>query len=482
MYTQLVLSSVRKATVIKYWSLTLIALMLLDGCSASRRSLVAPGPPKIPDSANFYKNSEYQTDITAYTAAAEGNMAIAGTGNCPATGAAARAAVKLAFCSLANGAAGSALSGSVVIQVEDADNNLVTSATNSITLTSAPAGISGTVTVSAVAGVATFNHLTFGNPNTYTLTAATAGLTNATSGNIIIVAAGSPPPVSDLDRAKYFRNKIANNYMGDIDYVYGDYTDALFTGKGWESFIGDATALGFSTASTISAVARTKTILSALGSAVTGISLSADKNFFSQQTFQALAIAMQARRDQARQTIISNLQLTVTDYPLAAVRRDLVSYFYAGTLPGALQEIQMEAAITSHNANNPTGAPSPKTPGAPTCPTANGAAGAGTTLVFCAVANGSAGSALAPVIVEVADAHNNLVTSATNSVTIASNPPGVAGTLTVAAVGGVATFSNLTFANPGQYTLTATSGGLGDGTSGNITIAQAKTRLLQDLH
>jgi hypothetical protein len=93
--------------------------------------------------------------------------------------------------------------------------------------------------------------------------------------------------VSDLDRAKYFRNKIANNYMGDIDYVYGDYTDALFTGKGWESFIGDATALGFSTASTISAVARTKTILSALGSAVTGISLSADKNFFSQQTFQA---------------------------------------------------------------------------------------------------------------------------------------------------------------------------------------------------
>jgi len=77
------------------------------------------------------------------------------------------------------------------------------------------------------------------------------------------------------------------------------------------------------------------------------VSSSIDKNFYAQQTFAALAIAMQARRDQARVSITCNLALSVLDYPLAAVRRDLISYFYAGSMPGALQEVQEEAAHTS---------------------------------------------------------------------------------------------------------------------------------------
>jgi hypothetical protein len=267
------------------------------------------------------------------------------------------------------------------------------------------------------------------------------------------------PTTADLERAKYFRNKIANNFMGDIDYVYGVYTDALFAGKGFESFIGDAASLGLTTASAISVVARTKTILSALATGVSGVALSADKNFFAQQTFQSLAMAMQARRDQARATIIDNLQLSVTDYPLAAVRRDLVSYFYAGTLTGALQEIQQEAAKTSTNA---LGVPTTKAAGAPA------------KLAFSAPpVNGTAGSALAGVVVQVQDANGVMVPSATNTITISSTPAGVSGPASVNAVAGAANFIGLTFSAPNSYTLTATSAGLTPITSNSFTIASA---------
>jgi hypothetical protein len=151
----------------------------------------------------------------------------------------------------------------------------------------------------------------------------------------------------NLDRAKYFRNKITDRYMGDIDHVYGEYTNALYIGRGFQSLEADFLNLGLTAASTISLVSNTKTILSALASAVAGVNLSFDKSFFGQQTFSALAIAMQARRDEGRASILANEQLGVMEYGLEAARRDLIAYFQAGTLPGALQEIQQEAALKS---------------------------------------------------------------------------------------------------------------------------------------
>jgi len=77
--------------------------------------------------------------------------------------------------------------------------------------------------------------------------------------------------------------------------------------------------------------------------------------------------------------------------------------------------------------------------------------------------------------VEVQDLGGNLVTSATHSITlsIASGPSG--GTLSVAsnpvnAVGGVATFSNVSLDKVGTYTLQVTAAGLTPATSANINI------------
>jgi hypothetical protein len=99
------------------------------------------------------------------------------------------AAAKLVFSSNppSSGAAGTAFG--AVVQVQDASGNVVTSSTASVTISSTAAGVSGTTTVAAVNGVATFSNLILGTPGSYTLSAASSGLTSATSTGITIGAA-----------------------------------------------------------------------------------------------------------------------------------------------------------------------------------------------------------------------------------------------------------------------------------------------------
>jgi hypothetical protein len=84
--------------------------------------------------------------------------------------------------------------------------------------------------------------------------------------------------------------------MSDIEVVYGQYTTGLFSGKGQAGVLGDVVQLGLTAASTIAAPVRTKTIFSALATALGGVNLSFDKNFFAQQSFAIIGIAMQTRR------------------------------------------------------------------------------------------------------------------------------------------------------------------------------------------
>jgi len=86
-------------------------------------------------------------------------------------------------------------------------------------------------------------------------------------------------------------------------------------------------------------------------------------------------------------------------------------------------------------------------------------------------ATGTTGTALSPIVVQVENGNGNLVSNSTAQVTISSTPPGVSGTLTVTAVNGVATFSNLSFAASGSYTLSAAATGLTGATSNSISVA-----------
>jgi hypothetical protein len=103
--------------------------------------------------------------------------------------------------------------------------------------------------------------------------------------------------------------------------------------------------------------------------------------------------------------------------------------------------------------------------------------GAPAALAFLAQpSNVVAGGTITPAVqVGIRDALGNLVTGATNTVTVAigTDPGGgtLSGTLSVAAVNGIATFSNLAINNVGTgYTLTAAAGALSGATSSAFNV------------
>jgi hypothetical protein len=83
-------------------------------------------------------------------------------------------------------------------------------------------------------------------------------------------------------------------------------------------------------------------------------------------------------------------------------------------------------------------------------------------------------STLAPITVDVEDSSGDLVSSDNSDVTLAigtgTTGATLGGTTTVAAVGGVATFNNLTLNAPGTYTLAATDGSLTSATSSPFNV------------
>ena len=163
-------------------------------------------------------------------------------------------------------------------------------------------------------------------------------------------------------KAKFARNNIGWGLMAIVDELYNKYSANLFSGKGAIAVTGDAASLGLTSAVAIASKTAAKTLFGALGTAVTGMNLSLDKNLFAQQTYQVIALAMETRRTALFNVISDGLaQKSVMEYPLSAVKRDLVLYLYAGSLPGGLQEIQREAGAASADTNaktpQPAGAP-----------------------------------------------------------------------------------------------------------------------------
>ncbi|MDZ7379745.1 MAG: DUF2341 domain-containing protein, partial [candidate division KSB1 bacterium] len=130
--------------------------------------------------------------VGSYQLTATTNITGVSSTNSTAFSVSAGAATKLAFSvQPSNTAGGAIITPAIKVQVQDAGGNLVTSATNPITLAigTNPSGgtLSGTLTVAAVGGEATFSDISINKAGTgYTLTASATGLTGATSASFNI--------------------------------------------------------------------------------------------------------------------------------------------------------------------------------------------------------------------------------------------------------------------------------------------------------
>ncbi len=147
-----------------------------------------------------------------------------------------------------------------------------------------------------------------------------------------------------LDAAKTQRNSIIFRILAQVDAAYGEFEIKVSTRRAGYQTSGDAAQLGLTAAATVVGASGIKDILSATATALQGTRLSFDKNFFEQQTTEALVSQMRAARKTLQAQILLSLSTRdVNNYPVEAAWVDVVDYYYAGTIPSALVDIASKA-------------------------------------------------------------------------------------------------------------------------------------------
>jgi len=406
-----------------------------------------------------------------------------------------------------NTAAGSSITPAVTVQVEDANNNVVTTSTASIAVAigTNPGGgtLSGTTPVSAVNGVATFSNLSINKTGTgYTLAASSTGVAGATSNTFNItagpVSAGTStvtanPTSVTADGTTTSTITVtlldanSNPVSGKtVTLTAGSGSSTITTVNGTSNASGQATFTVKDTkAETVTYTAKdtTDTITITQTATVTFTDGAATKLAFGQQPTNtgagsSITPAVTVQVEDANGNVVtsgtgSNASITI------AIGTNPSS----GTLTGTLTQTAVNGVATFSNLSiNKTGTGYTLTAGntgltGATSNTFNITPGAASQLVFgTQPSNTEAGSSITPAVtVQVEDANNNVVTTSAAAVAIAigTNPAGgtLSGTTSVNAVNGVATFNNLSINKTGTgYTLAASSTGLTGVTSNAFNV------------
>lgn len=153
------------------------------------------------------------------------------------------------------------------------------------------------------------------------------------------------------EERRLIRERYTTIMMRLVDDAYNDFLDEVIAKrKGFDSG-SDITAVALDTASVLFTPASTKSILAGLSGFVTASKASIDKAYFYDRTLPVIVSQMEASRKKVRAQIFAKLALTREGaYPLHVLVSDLGRYYHAGTIEGALEDIQESAALTSSEA------------------------------------------------------------------------------------------------------------------------------------
>ncbi|HEX4561108.1 MAG TPA: Ig-like domain-containing protein, partial [Gemmatimonadales bacterium] len=411
------------------------------------------------------------------------------------------AAASLSFIQQPTGVvAGAAITPAITVEILDAFSNLVTAASNPVTLTIAAnpgsATLSGSVTnVAAVSGVATFANASLNKSGTgYTLAAASTGLTGTTSGAFNVssgavsaaqstVSATSPITAGGAASTVTVTARDANG-----NPIVGATVVLAATGSGntltQPGVVTDAT--GVATGSLASTVAESKTV----SAKINGVDIT-----------QTPAVVVNPG---AAQSVALNgggaqsaTVATAVTIPPSMIVKDInnnpvpgVGVTFAVTGGGGvvvpttpvLSNAAGVATVTSWTLGNTAGtntltATAAVPSGSPVTITATGTPGAATHFAFTQEPTGAAsGATITPaIVVSALDAHDNVDPTFTGGITlsIANNAGGgaLSGTTTVAATQGVSQFTDISIDKVGTgYTLTASNTGPTPATSAAFNI------------
>src|SRR6266542_724684 len=411
--------------------------------------------------------------------------------------------------------AGVTVTPAIQVTAQDASGNAVPAFTGDVTLAigANPAGgsLSDTTTLAAVGGVATFSDISVDRSGSgYTLTAAATGLTGATSAPFAVVpgaaarlvfavqpstatARATITPEVEVTALDGFGNT-ATGFTGNVTVAIGTNpaggvlsgTPTVPTVAGVAAFLTlsiDKPDSGY----TLLATATGPTGATSAPFDITAAP-AARLVFTPPPTDTTAGATMRpvqlTAKDALGNTVTGftgNVTLTITAGTGASGAR-LVGATTVAAVGGVATFSALSIAQSASGYTlSATGTGLAGTTSSPFTITA----GLATQLVFTAQpSDATAGATITPAVrVTARDARGNAVPGFTGSVTVAigTNPAGgtLSGTTTLAAVGGVATFSNLSVDKSASgYTLSATASGLTAATSAPFTVlAGAATRL-----
>ena len=138
--------------------------------------------------------------------------------------------------------------------------------------------------------------------------------------------------------------------IAHVQVNYKKYEESIFYNRALFDTGSDILGIAVTTAATISNGERVKSILAATATALTGSHLSISKNYFREKTTEILVTKMQAARESTRARITRNMLLPVSQYSIEAALSDLVDFFYAGTLQGALLALSQQVGEQAEQA------------------------------------------------------------------------------------------------------------------------------------
>ena len=402
-------------------------------------------------------------------------------------------------------AATAGITPSVKVTARDAQGNTATDFTGlvSIAIENNAAGgtLTGTLSASAVAGVATFANLQIDKIGSgYTLGAAATGLSGATS-NAFNIVAGSATQLAFLAQPT---GTTGGATLADVQVEVLDAGGNLVTGAGNSISLAfgtndnGATLSGTIPRSASSGVATFNNL--SVDSAGTGYTLTASANGLTGTTSTSFNITVgpavkvgflvPPSNTVPGQPISPDIQVEVRDLggnrvtsSGATVSLAIGSNPGSGTLGGttshaAANGLATFPGISINNAGSGyTLVASAAGLTSATSPAFDISVGSATKLGFFLQPSATAGgTAISPAVrVEIQDIGGNRVTGSTNSVTLAigtnANSGTLSGTKTVAAVNGVATFTGISIDSAGTgYTLDASASGLTGATSSAFTV------------
>ncbi len=393
-----------------------------------------------------------------------------------------------------------ALTGAVLtppasVEIRNANGGLVATSTVAVNATLNGSGgvLSGTTTVNAVGGVATFSNLAITGPGTFTVTFSAGTLSSATSRSIAI---GALPP-SQLGVVTQPGGAVTGSALAPQPVVAIQNASGIVvpsaTNVVTATLVGTGGTLsGTTTVAAVNGVATfTNLVVTGAGSYTIAFSASTLTSVTSQAVVITTAPATQLGLSTAPAGAVAGAPFGTQ--PVVEVRNaagGVVSTSSAavtvalaagdpGTLSGTttvtavngratFTNLQLSAAGSYTLTFTAAGLTAVSTPLAV-------AITPPTQLALTTQPGGAVtGSALAPQpVVAIQNASGIVVSSATNAVTASLVGTGatLTGTTTVAAVNGVATFTDLVVTGVGNYSLNFTSGALSTARSGLFTIS-----------